>query len=181
MSTFRFMTSVCILLISLAFMGCAITSHTDTKGGDIQLDTENGIVVPYKCNVYLSFVGGEAAADTELGIGTSEENFKTVFTGLPNTPFPASEVKIGKYKKGARIPLCLKSKFSGSTYYAFWGRSDNSSTVAFKDTDNTLGLDGNTIVKSEGNSIYTIYLDDAVSFIYDDDDNDIIIRMRLER
>ena len=99
MVLFRSVASMGILLITLAFIGCDSVPSTDTQRDEIQLDAENGLVVPYDCIVYPSLAGGDAGATTELGFGTSESDFKPVISGLPSRPVPNSEISLGIYKK----------------------------------------------------------------------------------
>ncbi len=181
MFTLRSAASMGIVLASFYCVGCAIIPHADTQDSEILLSAENGLVVPYDCIVYLYPVGGRALAITEIGLGTSESDFESVFSGLPNRPSPASEIRVGRYKKGRQIPLCLRTEWLGNTHYAFCNRSDDPSKIAFEDSDNSLGLGGHIIEKGEGSSTWTMHMDDAASFLVDDSDNDVIIRIRLER
>ena len=55
----------------------------------------------------------------------------------------------------------------------------DTSRVAFQDRDNSLGRNGSVIEKT-GMSTWLLHLDDAGSAGIDDDDNDVLIKIRLD-
>ena len=134
--------------------------------------------VPYDSVLYLSPVGGDAGAITEFGLGTSPADTIPIFQGLPGNPVPPTEVEVGFFASGSVMNFYEKTDW-GSTYWAFSvDTTTDGSRCAFMDLDNSLGL-GGSIVEPTGPGTWTLHLDDAASYMIDDDDNDILIQMRL--
>ncbi|NLD91557.1 MAG: PEP-CTERM sorting domain-containing protein [Fibrobacter sp.] len=136
------------------------------------------ITIPYDANVYISFLSGEAASNTEFGIGTSNVNRTPLFINLPNNSAPKAEVFAGSFSKGSVLDFYLMTSW-GSTYWAFSDYTDQASNIAFLDVNNSLNLGGSTIQRIS-ETLWQFHLDDAASYnVDDDDDNDIVLQMRL--
>lgn len=134
--------------------------------------------MPYDADLYLSFVGGEAAASTEFGIGNSIDNYTPYFTNLPGNPTPNNEIFTGTFLAGTNIDFYQKTEWGYGTYWAFSNYNDRASLYAFSDINNNLGLGGSSLQQTTVNT-WVLHLDDAASFNVDDDDNDILFKMRL--
>jgi hypothetical protein len=134
-------------------------------------------VMPSNGNLYLEAVGGEAAGVTTFGIGTSPINFAPFFSGLPET-LSAGFVLAGYYDAGTTINFGEYTTFGGRSYWAFSDWTDAASVVAFSDIDNSLGL-GGKIISQTGPNTWLMHLDDAASFTVDDDDNDVLISLKV--
>ena len=174
-------------IIFYAVIVVAVTSSCKTllpavdEAGVSCATRAKGFVVPYNCTAYLSPAGGSAAAVTELGLGTSQADHKPLFEGLPTNPRPASEIKIGSYPKGKVICFSLKTMWRGNEHWAFSVANDAASQTAFQDLDNSLKLGRGRILKQIAPDTWIMHMDDAASFLVDDSDDDVIIRIRLER
>jgi len=134
-------------------------------------------VVPFDGRLSLQAVGGEAASSgrADFGLGTSPTNFVPVLTGLaPNT---SSEVVVGIFTTGDTIHFGMRATFAGNTAWGFSNGSDQPSLVAFSDMDNSLGM-GGSILEEQDVQTWLLHLDYA-NLGYDDDDNDILVRIRL--
>jgi PEP-CTERM motif-containing protein len=66
----------------------------------------------------------------------------------------------------------------GSSGWAFSNGTDQASLVAFSDIDNSLHLGGSVIQRNSGNA-WILHLDNALSYLVDDDDNDVRIRLTI--
>jgi hypothetical protein len=133
--------------------------------------------IPYDANLYLSSLGGEAAAVTEFGIGNSIDNYTPFFTNLPNNPTPNVEIFAGSFLAGTTIDFYQRTQW-GATYWAFSNNNDLASQLAFYDLDNSLNLSGSSLEQTTANT-WVLHLDDAASYNVDDDDNDLLLQMRL--
>lgn len=135
--------------------------------------------MPYDADLYLSFIGGEAAAATEFGIVNSIDSYTPYFTKLPGNPTPDNEVLTGTFLAGTNIDFYQKTEWRSGTYWAFSNYNDRASLYAFSDIDNSLGLGGLSLQQTTVNT-WVLHLDDAASFnINDDDDNDVLFQIRL--
>jgi hypothetical protein len=81
--------------------------------------------------------------------------------------------------EGERIVFGLRTSWGELPEWAFSNRSDRSSTVAFKDGNNLLRR-GGTAVQSVTPNTWILHLDDAASYLVDDDNDDILIQIRFE-
>ena len=133
--------------------------------------------LPVDAEVFLSPVGGSAGATTEFGLLTPAGDRVPLFRGLPNNPDPNGEVGIGPFAAGDGLDFYMITEFGG-TFFASSDGTDLASQVAFGDPDNSLGLGGST-VEQTGPLTYLFRLDDAASFFFDDDENDVLIQLRL--
>ncbi len=135
-------------------------------------------MMPFSGNLYFKQMGGEAAATTTFGMGTSPGNFVPYYHGLPNSPDPTGEVLAGSFSAGTTIHLGMFTEFAGESVWAFSAANDQASLVAFTDIDNSLGM-GGSILQQTGPDTWLLHLDDAVSYLYDDDDNDVLMQLRV--
>jgi hypothetical protein len=137
-------------------------------------------VVPFDSQLFLRPVGGEAGADTEFGIARSMTDLTPIFTGLPNNPNPNTEVLVGLFTAGQVVDFYERSTFGGLEGVAFsFDTTTEPSRVAFMDLDDSLGL-GGRVIEQTSPTTWLMHLDDAVSYLFDDDDNDVLIQIRLE-
>jgi tetratricopeptide (TPR) repeat protein len=132
--------------------------------------------VPYDAMLYLTPVGGTAAAVTEFGLGTSEADHIAVFTGLPASPEPNKEVKVGFVAAGSQLYFYEKTDWNGVRWAFSHDTKSEAAREAFHDRDNILGQDGSAIERT-GPSTWVLHLDDAGSG--DDNDADVLIEIRL--
>ena len=138
----------------------------------------NEFVMPIDGNLFLQQMGGEAGGVTSFGLGTSPSNFDVLYTGLPNNPSPVGEVLAGFFTAGTTIHFGEFTTFAGLEGYAFSNGTDQASVVAFSDIDDSLGM-GGSIIQQTGQDTWLLHLDDAVSYLFDDDDNDVLMQLRV--
>jgi hypothetical protein len=134
--------------------------------------------VPADGLVFLRPVGGDAGAVTEFGLLTPTGTQLPLFRGLPATPMPAGEVSLGFFAAGTGLDFYQTTTFGG-TSTAFSTGTDLASLRAFTDTDNSLGM-GGSVITPTGPNTWLFRLDNARSFLFDDDDNDVLIELRLQ-
>ena len=137
----------------------------------------DSFVMPSDGYLYLQQMGGEAAGITTFGAGTSPSDFVPLYTGLPNNPSPTGLVLVGFFSAGTTINFGMFTTFDG-TAWAFSSGTDQASIVAFSDIDNSLGLAG-SILQKTGSNTWVLHLDDARSAGIDDDDNDVLMGLRV--
>ena len=138
-----------------------------------------GFLVPQSGNLYLEAVGGSAGSTgtADFGLGTSQADFVPCLMGLaPNRSF--GEVLVGFKRAGETIHFGMVTQFRGDTAWAFSNGTDSSSLIAFGDQDNSLFM-GGRVLEQTGPKAWLLHLDYA-NLGYDDDDNDILIAIRLE-
>jgi hypothetical protein len=135
-------------------------------------------VMPFTGDLYLQQMGGSAGGVTTFGLGTSPSNFVPYYTGLPNNPSPTGEVFVGLFNGGTTIHFGEFTTFAGQSGYAFSNDTDQASIIAFSDVDNSLGM-GGSIIQRTGPNTWLLHLDDALSYLYDDDDNDVLMQVRV--
>jgi hypothetical protein len=135
-------------------------------------------VMPFGGYLSVQSIGGEAGGVTTFGLGTSPSNFVAYLKGLPNTPSSLSAINVGFFASGTTIHLGMFTTFAGASGWAFSNGTDQASIVAFSDIDNSLGL-GGSIIQQTGANTWVLHLDDALSYLYDDDDNDVLIQLRI--
>jgi len=134
-------------------------------------------VMPFGGYLSVQLIGGEAAGVTTFGLGTSPGDFVPLLMGIPNSPSSRAAINAGFFAAGTTVHFGMLTTFSGSGW-AFSDGMDQASLVAFSDTDNSLGLGGSVIEHTSTNT-WTLHLDDAMSFLIDDDDNDVLIQLRI--
>ena len=132
-------------------------------------------VIPYNAILYIAPVEGHRGDATEFGIVTSQSDVLPIFTGLPSRPNPAVEVEVGPVAAGSKLRIYLKKNGSWAFSDAAPSRQGDES---FSDRDNSLGGRG-SIIERTGQATWVLHLDDIGSI--DDDDEDILIQIRLGR
>jgi hypothetical protein len=135
-------------------------------------------VMPYNATLYLQQEGGSAGATTEFGTGTSSSNFVEYYSGLPNDPNPTGQVLVGSFNAGTIVNFGMYTVYGSQTGWAFSTGTDQASLVSFADLNNTLGLN-HSITQQTSSTTWVLWLDDAVSYLYDDDNNDVIMEIIL--
>jgi hypothetical protein len=135
-------------------------------------------VMPSDGNLYLQQMGGEAGADTTFGIGTSPSDFVPYYTGLPNNPNPTGEVLVGFFPAGTTIHFGMYTTFGGDAGWAFSVQNDLASVEAFTDIGDRLGMGGG-VIEQTGEHTWLMHLDDALSYQYGDDNNDVLMQLRV--
>ena len=160
-------------------LGGFYTSTGTLAGGENVTGAQPFFVVPYDATLYLKSVGGTGGATTDFGIGTSMTDAVPYLTGLPHNPTPNTEVQVGTFSANTSLNFYMKSVF-GSTYWAFsdLDTTDPASITAFTDTDHSFSPTGNIVVQTSPTT-WILHLDDAASFKVDDNDNDVLIQIRL--
>jgi hypothetical protein len=133
-------------------------------------------IMPVTGQLFLLQKGGEAGAVTTFGLGTSPGNFVPYYTGLPNNPNPTGEVLVGSFPAGTTIHFGMFTQFGSQSGWAFSNGTDHASLIAFTDVDDSLGMGGSIIQQTSANT-GLLHLDDSVSV--DDDDNDVLMQLRV--
>jgi hypothetical protein len=100
------------------------------------------------------------------------------YTGLPSNPNPVGEVMVGFFPAGTIINFGMFTQSGIETGWAFSTGTDQFSIVAFTDTDNSLGM-GGSITQQTSSTTWLLHLDDALSYQVDDDDNDVLMQIRI--
>ena len=134
--------------------------------------------VPAAGTLYLSAITAKTGADWKFGVGTTSTNCNVDLASLPNTSPPTGEVAIGAYNAGDQVIFCMWSQYGGNTAWAFSDGNDPASVIAFWDTQNKLGM-GGQVIQQTSPTTWTMHLDNAVSYLYDDSNDDILIQIRL--
>jgi hypothetical protein len=149
-------------------------SHSPSEWYPSEAASWNFFVIPYDATMYVKALRGSAAGDTEFGLGQSIADHRAIFTGLPNDPSSSREVQVGHVTGGSRLHIYLKT----GNDWAFSAAGLNRAAVeSFWDRDNSLGM-SSSIVEKTGPDTWVLHLDDVGSG--DDDDNDVLIQIRLE-
>jgi hypothetical protein len=131
-----------------------------------------------KTGTLLVEVIRDDGAEWTFGVGSSEADFREV---IRNTPaLPVGEVELGSFPAGETIHFGVWTRFGGVEEWAFSNRNDPPSRVVFQDGGNLLGLGGN-VIEQILPDVWILHLDNAASVPFDDDNDDIVIRMRLVR
>ena len=134
--------------------------------------------MPIGGTVSIQFLSGEAGGVTTFGLGTSPADFVALLTGLPNNPSSLQPINIGFFAAGAIIHMGMFTTFGAGSGWAFSSGTDQASIVAFSDATNKLGL-GGSIIQQTGQFTYVLHLDDAQSYLVDDDNNDVLIKVTI--
>ena len=152
---------------------CMLLVVTLTQGQTIQ-----EFVMPSSGYLWIQYIGGSAAeADTTFGLGTSASDFVPLLTGLESGSTPPP-VNAGFFSAGTTIHMGMFTTWGEQSGWAFSDWTDQASLVAFSDIDDSLGL-GGSIIQQIGPNNWVLHLDDAVSYLVDDDDNDILLVLRI--
>lgn len=138
----------------------------------------------------FEYLGGEAGPSIqEFGIGTpnaesSSSDRNAVFIIDYYHPRPVLQiVNKGYFWQGSQLDFYNLSNYNGNQF-AFSSRLSTTPTLAdrttFSDTDNSLNL-GGSVVENIGGNAWILHLDDAWSYMYDDDDNELIIKVWIDQ
>lgn len=165
------------LLLGIATVATCVPLHA--QNCLIKSGNNCPFVMPFSGNVYLQQMGGSAGGATTFGLGTSPGNFVSYYTGLPNNPVPTGGVYIGYFTQGTTLNFGMYTTFGQQAGWAFSSSNDLPSVVAFSDPDNNLGMNGN-IIQQLSQYTWLLHLDDALSYLYDDDDNDVLMLIKID-
>jgi uncharacterized protein (TIGR03437 family) len=157
--------------------GVCIVMFTSLLGPLSLIAHAESFVVPSSGTLFMQCIGGSAGAVSQFGTGTSQSNFMPYLTGLPQS-CPTAEVSIGAVSAGQTVVFGIQTSWQGQTYWAFSNGTDPASVIAFSDTHNSLGMGGNIIQQTSANT-WVMHLDDAASYLVDDNNADILIQLRL--
>ena len=137
-------------------------------------------VMPYNATMYLQQEEGFAAATTEFGAGTWPTNFVEYYSGLPNNPDPTGQVLVGSFDAGTIVNVGMYTVYGDLNGWSFSNQvsSNQPSLISFADLGNTLGLN-HSITQQTSSTTWVLWLDDALSYLYDDDNNDVIMEIIL--
>jgi hypothetical protein len=135
-------------------------------------------VMPVTGSLYLQQEGGSAAATTTFGLGTSPSNFVAYYTGLPNSPSPTGQLLAGTFTAGTLVNFGMYTTFGSQSGWAFSTGTDQASLVSFADLSNSLGMD-HGITQQTSSTTWLLHLDDALSYLYDDDNNDVLMQLSV--
>lgn len=113
-----------------------------------------------------------------FGLGTSPADFVQYYSGLPNNPNPVGEVLVGSFTAGTIINFGMFTQFGSESGWAFSTGTDQASIVAFADLDNSLGMNHSN-TQQTSSTTWLLHLDDALSYLFDDDNNDVLMQIRL--
>jgi len=144
-------------------------------------------------NLILQALSGQGdTSNQEFGIGTPAittlpSERQVVFTlhlyrDRLDTVTPSATVNMGYFPAGSALDFYQISDYYGS-FWAFSSHAGSARTpsdiAVFSDPDNSLGL-GGSVVQVLGIDDWVLHLDDAASFGYDDDDNELLIRVFVD-
>jgi|HubBroStandDraft_1064217.scaffolds.fasta_scaffold00803_7 uncharacterized repeat protein (TIGR03803 family) len=142
--------------------------------------TTQTFVMPYNATMYLQQEKGSAGAVTEFGAGTWPTNFVEYYSGLPNNPNPTGQVLVGSFDAGTIVNVGMYTVYSDLNGWSFSNEvsSNQPSLISFADLNNTLGLN-HSITQQTSPTTWVLWLDDAMSYLVDDDNNDVIMEIIL--
>lgn len=142
-------------------------------------------------NLMFEYLGGEAGASIqEFGLGTPAENSSIADRNVVfvidyyNPPASLPLVNKGYFWAGSDLDFYNLSDYLGDLY-AFSSRLTSAvptqaDIAVFTDTDNSLNQ-GGSVVESVGDNQWILHLDDAWSYRFDDDDNEMIIKLWIDQ
>lgn len=156
---------VAFLLAAASYANAALI--TTSKSGDLM----------------FQYLWGEAGASIqEFGLDAGIRD--TVFIIDYNRPRPPFAVVSKGYRwAGSELDFYNLSDYAGDLF-AFSRNINNSPTASdlsvFTDTDGSLRL-GGSVVEAVGDNDWVLHLDDAWSYRFDDDDNEMVIRVWIDQ
>lgn len=169
-----------------------LTATAAGTGQDSGTGSRPFLVTSNGGELVFELLEGEGLGDVELGLGTpvttaSAAARDVIFTvhlsysGL--TVLPSARVSKGYYQAGSGLDFYGLSNFGGSRYWAFsshlGGNPSAADLVMFRDTDNSRRR-GGSVVDTLGTDHWILHLDDGASVCCDDDDNELVVRVRIE-
>ncbi|HVI11234.1 MAG TPA: Ig-like domain-containing protein [Candidatus Binatia bacterium] len=174
-----------VATLTVATLAVGSNTITATYNGDqnnapTSAWTTQTFVMPYNATMYLQQEGGSAAGTTEFGIGTWPTNFVQDYSGLPNDPNPTGQVLVGSFDAGTIVNVGMYTTFGSQVGWAFSDEvgTNQAALISFADLSNELGLN-HSITQQTSSSTWLLWLDDAVSYLYDDDNNDVMMEIIL--
>ncbi len=140
-------------------------------------------------NLIFELIDGRGGtSNQEFGIGRHDDLGaleKIFIVHLENESVkdvtPSYVVDMGFFAAGTGLDFYNISDWGGTSYAfssALGGSPTAQDLVVFTDADNSLGL-GGSVVESLGLDHWRLHLDDAASYNIDDDDNEMIIDVRV--
>jgi hypothetical protein len=165
---------------ALVLSSCASQRLTAGSRREHTVGEPHEFIMPYDAAVYVSPAGGTGAAVSEFGVCFGDSECKVILRGLPSNPSPADEVKVGDFTKGEVICFCMKTAWRGEEYLSRSSNRSALSQIAFRDLDNSLKLRRGRTAERIAPDMWILHLDDGASFLYDDNDRDVLIRIRLD-
>lgn len=166
----RCLATVALLLASNFAHSSLITT---TKSGDLMFE----------------YLRGEAGPSVqEFGLGTPNADSTLADRNMVfaidynRAVVPPPVVNKGYYWTGSSLDFYNLSDYLGNLF-AFSSDLAASPTAAdravFTDTDNSLGL-GGSVIETIGDNDWILHLDDAWSYRFDDDDNELVLRVWVD-
>lgn len=142
-------------------------------------------------DLMFEYLGGEAGPSLqEFGLGTpninsalSQRNMIFQIDYRNATVTPSVTVNKGYFVSGSQLSFYNLSDYNGNLYAfssSLSGSPSSSDLSVFSDTNNSLGL-GGSIVENIGFNNWVLHMDDAWSYMYDDDDNEMLIRVWVDQ
>ncbi|MBZ5635172.1 MAG: hypothetical protein LAO55_18775 [Acidobacteriia bacterium] len=159
------MRSHVALIWMLVLIGCVSQREANAEN----------VIAPFSGKLFLKCIGGSAGATSQFGMGTSPVDFVPYLSNLPSS-CPTAEVPAGTVSAGQAVSFGIRTTWSGQTYWAFTSGIDQASKVAF----GSKGGSVINIIEQTSSSTWVMHLDDAASYLVDDNDSDILIQLRLE-
>ncbi len=163
----------CVLSVALV-VGDVSAGIITWKGTDYTTPTEPFFTVPYPAELYLEPFGGSSTVK-EFGIGTPalRTNYFTSFgTAVP-------EVFVGVFAGGSVPNFYMMSDFGGAEYaYSSLYATNLESFITFYDPTRSFAASGSVIAQTSATT-WMMNLDDANSYRFDDDDNELLMQIRL--
>lgn len=167
--------AVAVIMVAVAYPAPAAPLLITTEAGDLVFEV-------------LSGEGGASTQEFGLGsptLSTPPALRNTVFVitlnGSVSNVAPSTIRNMGFFSAGSALDFYNISDFGG-TQLALSSALDGSPTpsdlVVFRDLDNSLGF-GGSIVEVLGPNDWILHMDDAASYAFDDDDNEMVIRVRV--
>lgn len=132
-------------------------------------------VMPSAGEVFIKGSGGTGGARSNFGLGTTTADFHPY---LSNLPAQTSEVDLGHFDAGQVVPFAMISTFDRTEYAFSTDSVTPGSRTAFMDLDNSLGH-GGSVIQPIAADTYRLFLDDANSYRFDDNDHDLLVDVRV--
>lgn len=152
-----------LVLLLLAFIGPANAAYlTPTTSG----------------NLMLQYLWGEAGpSHQELGLyePSTGETRMALQIDYTKPVQPIASANMGYHWAGVGIDFYERSDYMGELT-AFSNGVTQSALTAFRDVDNSIG----GAIEVIGANDWVLHLDDAWSFWFDDDDNDLVVRVWID-
>jgi hypothetical protein len=132
-------------------------------------------VMPSAGEVFIKGSGGTGGARSNFGLGSTIADFHPY---LSNLPAQTTEVDLGHFDAGQVVPFAMISTFDRTEYAFSTDSVTPGSRTAFMDLDNSLGY-GGSVIHPIATDTYRLFLDDANSYRFDDNDHDLLVDVRV--